>query len=154
MRFLLLGDFRQLPAVQDVSSTSSLRTSEAFLEWLRVGEAEQVELRDAVQGAQEFMRRGAGHVPGDLPRSQDRHQRAGEGGVARDAVVLEQALRWERFLLDDGQSFSGAELPAPACWGSRCGRVWLCDADNPHFSVKHLYVGASRATSAELVSVC
>ena len=25
-----------------------------FLEWLRVGEAEQVELRDAVQGAQEF----------------------------------------------------------------------------------------------------
>ena len=50
-----------------------------FLEWLRVGEAEQVELRDAVQGAQEFPRRGAGHVPGDLPRSQDRHQRAGEG---------------------------------------------------------------------------
>ena len=33
------------------------------------------------------------------------------------------------------------------------GRVWLCDADNPHFSVKHLYVGASRATSAELLSV-
>ena len=33
------------------------------------------------------------------------------------------------------------------------GRVWLCDTLNPHFSVKHLYVGASRATSAELLSV-
>ena len=32
------------------------------------------------KGAQEFPRRGAGHVPGDLPRSQDRHQRAGDAG--------------------------------------------------------------------------
>ena len=33
------------------------------------------------------------------------------------------------------------------------GRVWLCDTLNPHFSVKHLYVGASRCTGAELLSV-
>ena len=68
-------------------------------------------------------------------------------------------------MLDDGQSFSGAELLrytqlchaiayASLLGLTLRGRVWLCDADNPHFSVKHLYVGASRATSAELVSVC
>ena len=53
------------------------------------------------------------------------------------------------------------EVGSGFCWttarASRersCSATRLCDADNPHFSVKHLYVGASRATSAELVSVC
>ena len=107
-----------------------------FLEWLRVGEAEQVELRDAVQGAQEFPRRGAGHVPGDLPRSQDRHQRSRRRGVARDAVVLEQALYVEVWEVGSGFCWTTARAsrerscsatrgcatrsPTPACWGSRC----------------------------------
>ena len=33
------------------------------------------------------------------------------------------------------------------------GRVWLCDVDSPHFTMKHLYMGCSRATSSELLSV-
>ncbi|CAE7220298.1 unnamed protein product [Symbiodinium natans] len=66
--------------------------------------------------------------------------------------------------LDDGQSFAPAELLPHArlcqtvtyasCQGLTLrGRVWLCDVENPHLSVKHLYVGVSRATGAELLSV-
>ena len=33
------------------------------------------------------------------------------------------------------------------------GRVFLCDTESPHFTLKHLYVGTSRATSSELLSV-
>ena len=70
----------------------------------------------------------------------------------------------ERIVLDDGQSFTPAELlrstrlchaiTYASCQGLNLrGRVWLCDADNPHFSVKHRNVGASRCTGAELLSV-
>ena len=87
VRFLLLGDFRQLPAVQDSFDgapvlrslkesqllhdlaggfvhelTENQRSDEKifrFLEWLRVDEPEQAELRDAVQRARKlFPRRG------------------------------------------------------------------------------------------------
>ena len=33
------------------------------------------------------------------------------------------------------------------------GRVWLLDAGTQHFNLRHLHVGASRATSSELLSV-
>ena len=87
VRFLLLGDFRQLPAVQDAFGgapvlrtlkesqllhdlaggcvhelTENRRSDERifrFLHYLRVDEAEQVPLRDAVQVAREqFPMRG------------------------------------------------------------------------------------------------
>ena len=87
VRFLLLGDFRQLPAVQDAFGGSqvlrSLKDSQLlhdlaggcvheltenqrsdetifrFLRWLRVDEPEQPPLREAVQAARErFLRRG------------------------------------------------------------------------------------------------
>ena len=92
--------------------------------------------------------------------------------MARDAVVLEQALRWPKAASSrsgrSGAVFVGRRPELLGSGAAPChaityasllgltlrGRVWLCDADNPHFSVKHLYVGASRATSAELVSVC
>ena len=94
--------------------------------------------------------------------------------MARDAVVLEQALRWPK-AASSRSGRSGAVFVGrrPELLGSGAAPLhaavprdhlrqlvgahaagWLCDADNPHFSVKHLYVGASRATSAELVSVC
>ena len=88
---------------------------------------------------------------------------AGAGTKVAKGSFVEVWEVGERFLLDDGQSFSGAELLrytrhaityASLLGLTLRGRVWLCDADNPHFSVKHLYVGASRATSAQLVSVC
>ena len=108
VRFLLLGDFRQLPAVQDAFGgapvlrtlkesqllhdlaggcvhelTENRRSDERifrFLQYLRVDEAEQVPLRDAVQVAREQfpMPRAAGHLPGHLPRPSDGHQRPGE----------------------------------------------------------------------------
>ena len=87
VRFLLLGDFRQLPAVQDAFGgapvlrslkdsqllhdlaggcvhelTENQRSDETifrFLQWLRVDEPEQPPLREAVQAARElFPRRG------------------------------------------------------------------------------------------------
>ena len=107
MRFLLLGGagapHARVAAAPDLAGgflhelTENQRSDQKifpFLEWLRVGEAEQVELRDAVQGAQEFPRR-AGHVPGDLPLTGSPSTSRGRG-VARDAVVLEQALRWPK----------------------------------------------------------
>ncbi|CAE7450514.1 unnamed protein product, partial [Symbiodinium necroappetens] len=33
------------------------------------------------------------------------------------------------------------------------GRVWLLDCGTQHFNLRHLYVGASKATSSELLSV-
>ena len=88
----------------------------------------------------------------------------GAGAKVAKGLFVEVREAGERFLLDDGQSFSPAELLryTRLCHAityasyqglTLRGRVWLCDADNPHFSVKHLYVGASRATSAELLSV-
>ena len=91
MRFLLLGDFRQLPAVLDSFAGAEvcreLKDSQllhdlaggwchelserwrfdegvfSFLQWLRVDEAEQVPLREAVQMArQRFPRRGEPEV--------------------------------------------------------------------------------------------
>ena len=44
----------------------------------------------------------------------------------------------------------GATAPHAA---ARASRVHLCDTSSPHFELRHLYVGASRATSAELLSV-
>ena len=121
MRFLLLGDFRQLPAVLDSFAGAEvcreLKDSQllhdlagggcchelserwrfdegvsSFLQWLRVDEAEQVPLREAVQMArQRFPRRGEPEVPGHLPRQATADQRAREsqasaGGCAAGAV--------------------------------------------------------------------
>ncbi|CAE7547567.1 unnamed protein product [Symbiodinium sp. KB8] len=55
----------------------------------------------------------------------------------------------ERFLLDEELRYDLRERQGLTLRG----RVWLCDAQNPHFSIKHLYVGASRCTAAELLSV-
>ena len=96
MRFLLLGDFRQLPAVldsfagtevcrelkdsqllHDLASGWCHELSErwrfdegvfSFLQWLRVDEAEQVPLRDAVQMArQRFPRNPSAFYEEELP---------------------------------------------------------------------------------------
>ena len=88
----------------------------------------------------------------------------GAGGRVAKGCFATVSEVGERISLDDGQSFAPAELlrhtrlchavTYASCQGLTLrGRVWLCDAENPHFSVKHLYVGASRATSAELLSV-
>ena len=97
VRFLLMGDFRQLFAgarverplkdsdlLQDLAGgychelTENRRSDERifqFISWLRVGEAEEVPLAEAVRVARrEFPRR----VPSALPRPPGSDQRAGE----------------------------------------------------------------------------
>ena len=46
-------------------------------------------------------------------------------------------------------------LTLASCQGlTLTGRVRVCDTDNPHFTTQHLYIGASGATSNELLEVC
>ena len=81
-----------------------------------------------------------------------------------DAVVQVAQADVERVALDGGQQFGHAELlrhtrlchaiTYASCQGLTLrGRVRLLDAGTQHFNLRHLYVGASRATSSELLSV-
>ena len=70
----------------------------------------------------------------------------------------------EKIVLIGGDSFTHAALlkhnrlchaiTYASCQGLTLeGRVFLCDTESPHFTLKHLYVGTSRATSSELLSM-
>ena len=70
----------------------------------------------------------------------------------------------EMIVLDGGDSFTHTALlkhtrlchaiTYASCQGLTLeGRVFLCDTESPHFTLKHVYVGSSRATSSELLSV-
>ena len=107
VKFLLLGDFRQLPAVLDAFGGAPVtkplkdsrllhdlaggcyhelsenhRSDEAifgFLRYLRVDEAEEPPLREAAAGPGVVPQEGAaGHLPGDQPRQPDAPQRAAQ----------------------------------------------------------------------------
>ena len=232
MRFLLLGDFRQLPAVLDSFAGAEvcreLKDSQllhdlaggwchelserwrfdegvfSFLQWLRVDEAEQVPLREAVQMArQRFPRRGEpevclliSHAKRLQINERENRRRApedallvqyagpetagtnapqtmrvwpglrlvGAGGKVQKGVFVTVSEVGERVSLESGQSFEPRELLKHTRLCSAItyasvqgltlrGRVWLCDVDSPHFTMKHLYMGCSRATSSELLSV-
>ncbi|CAE7240346.1 unnamed protein product [Symbiodinium natans] len=89
----------------------------------------------------------------------------GAGGkVPRGVFVTVAEVGAEKVTLDGGQQFSHAELlrqtrlchaiTDASCQGLTLrGHVWLCDAGTQHFNLRHLYVGASRATSSELLAV-
>ena len=154
-------------------STENRRSDERifrFLQYLRVDEAEQVPLRDTVQVAREqFPQRGlpdtclvishahrwpsttgrTGGSPGEsgaagAPGAGSRRNQPAARGQAR-AQSFAELLRSTRLC---------HAITYASCQGLTLrGRVWLCDTLNPHFSVKHLYVGASRCTGAELLSV-
>ena len=232
MRFLLLGDFRQLPAVLDSFAGAEvcreLKDSQllhelaggwchelserwrfdegvfSFLQWLRVDEAEQVPLREAVQMArQRFPRRGEpevclviSHAKRLQINERENRRRApedallvqyagpetagtnapqtmrvwpglrlvGAGGKVQKGVFVTVSEVGDRVTLESGQSFEPRELLKHTRLCSAItyasvqgltlrGRVWLCDVDSPHFTMKHLYMGCSRATSSELLSV-
>ena len=232
MRFLLLGDFRQLPAVLDSFAGAEvcreLKDSQllhdlaggwchelserwrfdegvfSFLQWLRVDEAEQVPLREAVQMArQRFPRRGEpevclviSHAKRLQINERENRRRApedallvqyagpetagtnapqtmrvwpglrlvGAGGKVQKGVFVTVSEVGERVTLESGQSFEPRELLKHTRLCSAItyasvqgltlrGRVWLCDVESPHVTMKHLYMGCSRATSSELLSV-
>ena len=229
VQFLLMGDFRQLPAVldsfagarverplkdsdllQDLAGGYCHRSDERifqFISWLRVGEAEEVPLAEAVRVARREFPRPAGQHPDvclvlshahrvQINERENRrlapadavlieHQAPGApttnapqtmrvwpglrlvgagGKVAKGTFVRVAEADAERVTLDGGQQFAHAELlrhtrlchaiTYASCQGlTLCGRVWLLDAGTQHFNLRHLYVGASRATSSELLSV-
>ena len=233
VKFLLLGDFRQLPAVLDAFGgapvtkplrdsrllhdlaggcyhelTENHRSDEAifgFLRYLRVDEAEEPPLREALQLARErFPRRGQPDTclvisHANRMRLNEQHNRrlapaeavtlryegraaagtnapqtmrvwpglrlVGAGGkVAKGCFVAVAEAGPDAVRLDTGERFTHAELlrhtrlchaiTYASCQGLTLrGRVHLCDTSSPHFELRHLYVGASRATSAELLSV-
>eukprot|EP00439_Symbiodinium_sp_Y106_P020317 s8192_g2.t1 len=233
VKFLLLGDFRQLPAVLDAFGGAPVtkplkdsrllhdlaggcyhelsenhRSDEAifgFLRYLRVDEAEEPPLREALQLAREsFPRRGQPDTclvisHANRMRLNEQHNRrlapenavtityegraaagtnapqtmrvwpglrlVGAGGkVAKGCFVSVAEAGPDAVRLDTGERFTHAELlrhtrlchaiTYASCQGLTLqGRVHLCDTSSPHFELRHLYVGASRATSAELLSV-
>ena len=88
----------------------------------------------------------------------------GAGGKVQKGVFVTVSEVGERVALESGQSFEPRELLkhtrlcSAITYASVQGltlrnRVWLCDVDSPHFTMKHLYMGCSRATSSELLSV-
>ena len=89
----------------------------------------------------------------------------GAGGrVSKGIYVHVAEVGPEKIVLDGGDSFTHAALlkhtrlchaiTYASCQGLTLeGRVFLCDTESPHFTLKHLYVGTSRATSSELLSV-
>ena len=175
----------------------------SLLQWLRVDEAEQVPLCEAVQMArQRFPWRGEPEVclvishakrlqinerenrrraPEDALLVQyaagdGGHQCApnhesgtgvrlvGAGGKVQKGVFVTVSEVGERVTLESGQSFEPRELLKHTRLCSAItyasvqgltlrGRIWLCDVDSPHRTMKHLYMGCSRATSSELLSV-
>ena len=231
MRFLLLGDFRQLPAVLDSFAGAEvcreLKDSQllhdlaggwchqlserwrfdegifSFLTWLRVDEAEEVPLREAIRTARERFPRHSkpevclviSHAKRLQINERENRRRApdnallveyagsratgtnapqtmrvwpglrlvGAGGKVRKGVFVTVSEVGERVSLESGQSFEHQELlkHTRLCSATYAsvqgltlqGRVWLCDTDSPHFTLKHLYMGCSRATSSELLSV-
>ena len=83
----------------------------------------------------------------------------GAGGRVPKGCFVTVREVGERIVLDDGQSFTPAELlrstrlchaiTYASCQGLTLrGRVWLCDTLNPHFSVKHLYDSTSERAAA------
>ena len=176
-----------------------------FLRYLRVDEAEEPPLREALQLARErFPRRGQPDTclvisHANRMRLNEQHNRrlapaeavtlryegraaagtnapqtmrvwpglrlVGAGGkVSKGCFVAVTEAGPDAVRLETGERFTHAELlrhtrlchaiTYASCQGLTLrGRVHLCDTSSPHFELRHLYVGASRATSAELLSV-
>ena len=89
----------------------------------------------------------------------------GAGGRVTKGIYVHVAeVGPEKIVLDGGDSFTHTALlkhtrlrhaiTYASCQGLTLeGRVFLCDTESPHFTLRHLYVGTSRATSSELLSV-
>ena len=202
VRFLLMGDFKQLPAVLDSLKDSDLlwdlasgychellekqRSDERIFRfiWLRVGEAEEVPLAEAVRVARrEFPRPHVCLVAHKVQINERENRKL----AAQDAVLIEhkeagapttnspQTMRvWpglklvgaggkvakapsRKWVLDGGQAFShaAADAAVPRHYLRLlpgAGPRLPPGLRNAAFQL-HLYVGASKATSSELLAV-
>ena len=149
-----------------------------FLTWLRVDEPEQVPRRFPRRGEPDvslapadalvvqYEARGA--VPTNAPQTMrvwPGLRLIGAGGkVQKGTFLTVEAVEGDVVRLESGQCFAGPELLKHTRFCSAItyasvqgltlrGRVWLYDVESLHFTLKHLYMGCSRATSSELLSV-
>ena len=86
----------------------------------------------------------------------------GAGGRVTKGIYVHVAeVGPEKIVLDGGDSFTHTALlkhtrlrhaiTYASCQGLTLeGRVFLCDTESPHFTLRHLYVGTSRASSSWL----
>ena len=88
----------------------------------------------------------------------------GAGAKVQKGTFLTVEVEGDVVRLESGQCFVGPELLKHTRLCSAItyasvqgltlrGRVWLYDVESPHFTLKHLYMGCSRATNSELLSV-
>ena len=85
----------------------------------------------------------------------------GAGGkVQKGTFLTVEAVEGDVVRLESGQFFAvkHTRLCSAITYASvqgltLRGRVWLYDVESPHFTLKHLYMGCSRATNSELLSV-
>ncbi|CAE7890251.1 pfh1, partial [Symbiodinium necroappetens] len=148
IRLLLLGDFRQLPVPLPEAAREarqrlprrgepdvSLVISHA--KWLQINERENRRLAPADALVVQYEARGA--VPTNAPQTMrvwPGLRLIGAGGEVQKGTFL--TVKWR--------------AASPSRGLTLRGRVWLYDVEGPHFTLKHLYMGCSRATNSELLS--
>ena len=82
--------------------------------------------------------------------------------MQKGTFLTVEAVEGDVVRLESGQSFAGPELLKHTRLCSAItyasvqgltlrGRVGLYDVESPHFTLKHLYMGCSRATNSELL---
>ena len=133
---------------------------------LQINERENRRLAPA--GALVLQYEARGTVPTNAPQTMrvwPELRLIGAGGkVQKGTFLTVEAVEGDVVCLESGQSFAGQELLKHTRLCSAIsyasvqgltlwGRMWLCDVESPHFSIKHLYMGCSRTTSSELLSV-
>ena len=133
---------------------------------LQINERENRRLAPADALLVEYEARGA--VPTNAPQTTrvwPGLRLIGAGGkVQKGTFLTVEAVEGDVVRLESGQSFAGPELLKHTRLCSAItyasvqgltlrGRVWLYDVESPHFTLKHLYMGCSRATNSELLSV-
>ena len=133
---------------------------------LQIKERENRRLAPADALLVEYEARGA--VPTNAPQTTrvwPGLRLIGAGGkVQKGTFLTVEAVEGDIVRLESGQSFAGPELLKHTRLCSAItyasvqgltlrGRVWLYDVESPHFTLKHLYMGCSRATNSELLSV-
>ena len=150
-----------------------------FLRWLRVDEPREQSLpphqdqragqpSPGPAGSCDDRDTGTGPTTTNMPQTMrvwPGLKLIGVGGRVTKGIYVHVAeVGPEKIVLDGGDSFTHAALlkhtrlchaiTYASCQGLTLeGRVFLCDTESPHFTLKHLYVGSSRATSSELLSV-
>ena len=169
IKFLLLGDFRQFPAIMDNFAGTPVQRELKHCQLLHdLTDGWHHELTENMRSDPGIEYSGTGPTTTNMPQTMrvwPGLKLIGAGGRVTKGIYVHVAeVGPEKIVLDGGDSFTHAALlkhtrlchaiTYASCQGLTLeGRVFLCDTESPHFTLRHLYVGTSRATSSELLSV-